>query len=168
MQQCLNDADSVVISGHKLLFQPKDSAFILFKDYDESRRYISLGGNYLARPTVGLQGSRSANAIPLLATMLSLGRNGITMILEKIMSHALSLYSYLVSNTDFIVLSKPVTGINIFHTTHQTTSDFLAKLPQGMFSTFLYEDKEWVRSVSANPRADIPTIISYIERASLI
>lgn len=164
----INDADSVVVSGHKLLFQPKDSAFILFKDYDESRQYISLGGNYLARPTVGLQGSRSANAIPLLATMLALGRDGITMILEKIMSHALSLYSYLASNPHFIVLSKPVTGINIFHPAHQMTSDFLAKLPQGMFSTFLHEDKEWVRSVSANPRADIPTIISYIERASLI
>ena len=164
----IDGANSVVISGHKLLFQPKDSALILFKDYEESRRYISLGGNYLARPTVGVQGSRSANAIPLLATLMALGRNGIAMILGQIMSNAENFYQYLVSNSNFTVLSKPVTGITIFRPNHQMTSDFLAKLPQGMFATFLYEDKEWVRSVSANPKADIPTIISYIERANSI
>ena len=66
-------ADSIAISPHKWLFQPKDCGMILFRDSAAAHAAVSFNGAYLAAPNVGLQGSRGASAVPLLASLLAWG-----------------------------------------------------------------------------------------------
>ena len=51
-------ADSVAVSAHKWLFQPKESALILFREASRANDAISFGSAYLSTPNVGLLGSR--------------------------------------------------------------------------------------------------------------
>ena len=39
-------------------------------------------------------------------------------------------------------------------------------LPEGMFSTCIIQKKSWIRSVAANPLADIESILSTIREVS--
>jgi glutamate/tyrosine decarboxylase-like PLP-dependent enzyme len=50
-------ADLVAVSAHKWLFQPKDSALVLFRNLDMANAAVSFGGGYLAKPNIGVQGS---------------------------------------------------------------------------------------------------------------
>lgn len=67
----IEQADSVSVSAHKWLFQPKESALVLFKDAKRAHEAVSFGGGYLAVPNVGLLGSHGASALPLAATILA-------------------------------------------------------------------------------------------------
>jgi len=78
-------ADSVAISAHKWLFQPKESALVLFRDVPTAHAAISFGGAYLAVPNVGVLGSHGATAVPLLATLLAWGRRGLAARIEHCM-----------------------------------------------------------------------------------
>ena len=72
----LDRADSVAVSAHKWMFQPKESALIMFRDVDSAHRAISFGADYLATPNIGVLGSHGAVAVPLLATLLFMGQSG--------------------------------------------------------------------------------------------
>ena len=69
----IESADSVAVSAHKWLFQPKESALVLFKDTGKAHAAVSFGGAYLATPNVGVLGSHGATATTLLATLLACG-----------------------------------------------------------------------------------------------
>lgn len=64
-------ADSVAVSTHKWLYQPKESALVLFADPDRAHAAVSFGSGYLAAPNVGLLGSHANTALPLAATLLA-------------------------------------------------------------------------------------------------
>ncbi len=73
----LERADSVAVSAHKWLFQPKESAFVLFRDVASAHAAVSFGGGaYLATPNIGVLGSHGAAATLLLATLLACGGTG--------------------------------------------------------------------------------------------
>jgi hypothetical protein len=57
-------ADSVTVSAHKWLYQPKECAMVLFADPDAAHQALSFGGGYLAAPNVGLLGSHGTAAAP--------------------------------------------------------------------------------------------------------
>jgi glutamate/tyrosine decarboxylase-like PLP-dependent enzyme len=42
-------ADSVAVSAHKWLFQPKESALVMFRNLEMANAVVSFGGGYLAR-----------------------------------------------------------------------------------------------------------------------
>lgn len=46
-------ADSVALSCHKWLYQPKESAAIFFRDPERAHGALSFGGGYLTAPNVG-------------------------------------------------------------------------------------------------------------------
>lgn len=158
-------ADSVAVSAHKMLLQPKDSAFVLFKHYNDVLPSISTAGAYLAKPTVGIQGSRSAAATVVLSYLLARGRHGVEQTICTLMRNAETLYAYLSASPHYICAVRPVTGVNVFQHRHMCTSELLSHLPEGTFSTFRYRDEDWVRSVSANPNADVEQIIHWLDRA---
>lgn len=54
----LEAADSVALSAHQWLFQPKDSALVLFRDFERAHAAIGRTSGYPARPNVCVQGSR--------------------------------------------------------------------------------------------------------------
>jgi L-2,4-diaminobutyrate decarboxylase len=79
-------ADSVAISAHKLMFQPKGSALVLFRDVSAAHETLASGAGYLSTPNVGLLGSRPAAAVPLYLTLLAWGRQGLVERINRCMS----------------------------------------------------------------------------------
>lgn len=72
----IEHADSVSISTHKWLFQPKESALILFRDPAKAHDALSFGGGYLAVPNVGLLGFSWSSRRPTSSRAASLGTRG--------------------------------------------------------------------------------------------
>jgi glutamate/tyrosine decarboxylase-like PLP-dependent enzyme len=161
----IEKADSVAVSAHKWFFQPKDSALIMFREPERSDPAISFGGGYLASPNVGVQGSRGAAAIPLLATMIAWGKNGFSNRIDHAMSIATKLAKALDREKNISLWAMPKTGVSVFRPLTMSVGELYINLPEGMFSTCILDDQKWLRSVAANPLADIDDIISTIQKA---
>jgi glutamate/tyrosine decarboxylase-like PLP-dependent enzyme len=162
----LEAADSVAVSAHKWLFQPKDSALVMFRNLDIANAAVSFGGGYLAKPNVGVQGSRSAAAIPLLATLLAWGREGVAQRLDHLMQMADSLADAIEKCDRLELWGRPQTAINVFRPVNSSTPRFLQKLPPGMLSTCVLDGQTWARSVAANPSVDMDLVVERLMAAS--
>ncbi len=158
-------ADSVALSAHKWLFQPKDSALVLFRDNDAAREATSVSSSYLALPNVGVQGSRSAAAIPLLATLLAWGRDGLSARINATMSMAERLADAVDTHSKLELWARPTTGITVFRPIAESADALLARLPDGMLSTGAIAGDIWLRSVAANPLADIDAIVEALHNS---
>ncbi len=161
----IEKADSVAVSAHKWLFQPKDSALIMFQQPEIANPAISFGGGYLAAPNIGVQGSRGASAIPLLATMIAWGRKGIADRIERAMSMAIMLATELSKEDSISLWAMPKTGVTVFRPLTMSTEELYQRLPEGMLSTCVLDDEKWLRSVAANPLADVDKILFAIHEA---
>jgi glutamate/tyrosine decarboxylase-like PLP-dependent enzyme len=159
-------ADSVAVSAHKWLFQPKASALVMFRNLDIANAAVSFGGGYLARPNVGVQGSRSAAAIPLLATLLAWGREGVAQRLDHLMQMA-DLLADAIEKCDRLELwGRPQTAINVFRPVCSSTAALVQALRPGMLSTCVLDGQTWARSVAANPSVDMDLVVERILAAS--
>lgn len=158
-------ADSVAISGHKWLFQPKESALVLFRDTARAHDALGFGGAYLATPNIGVLGSHGAAAIPLMATLLALGRDGLAARIEGAMDTVHVLYDRLTHDARAEVHGKPVTGVLLWRPATRDLQETMDTLPKGMVSRTAVDGKGWLRNVAANPMADINAIWPAIDRA---
>ncbi|MEO0406262.1 MAG: pyridoxal-dependent decarboxylase [Cyanobacteria bacterium P01_A01_bin.135] len=158
-------ADSVTISAHKWLFQPKESALVMFRQPQQANEAISFGGSYLATLNIGLQGSRGAAAVPLLATLLAWGREGMAARIDRTMAIAQQLAEAIASMENLELWAQPTTGITLFRPTHRSVEAVYQHLPTGMLSTATVQGKPWLRSVTANPMADVHQIANAIHNA---
>ncbi len=161
----IEQADSVSVSAHKLLFQPKGSALILFRHLEAANAALSFGSGYLAKPNIGVQGSRSAAAIPLLATLLTWGRTGLVSRLEHLMQVADTLAASIAAHDRLELWQRPQTGITVFRPLGMSTPTFMAQIPPGMLSTCVLAGEVWARSVAANPCVDCDRVIAAIVAA---
>lgn len=118
-----------------------------------------MGSEYLLKPNIGIQGSREASAINLLATLLAYVQDGIEKTINILMENAKILHEFLKNNDKFEVFNPLISGINVFCHVSIPTEELYEKLPNGMFSTLKIDDKLYLRSVSANPNANIEEII---------
>ncbi|MGF1538432.1 MAG: pyridoxal phosphate-dependent decarboxylase family protein [Elainellaceae cyanobacterium] len=157
--------DSVTISAHKWLFQPKDSALVLFHDPSEANAAISFSGSYLAEPNIGVQGSRGAAAVPLLATLLAWGRAGMAARIDRTMAMAVQLAEHLKTREDIALWAMPKTGITVFRPLKVSVDEVFQRLPEGMLSTCTLNNQRWLRSVVANPMADVDRIYGALASA---
>jgi L-2,4-diaminobutyrate decarboxylase len=160
-------ADSVAISAHKWLFQPKESALVLFKHLEIANVAISVGSDYLVAPNIGLQGSRGAAAVSLLATILAWGEEGFAQRINANMDMANQLANFVELHSQFILWQRPTTGLTIFAHKTMSVDELLTLLPTGMFSRCQIDNKDYVRSVAANPNADIASILDSLRRISI-
>jgi glutamate/tyrosine decarboxylase-like PLP-dependent enzyme len=159
-------ADSVAVSAHKWLFQPKDSALVMFRNLNVANAAVSFGGGYLTKPNVGVQGSRSAAAIPLLATLIAWGREGVAQRLDHLMQMADSLADAIEKCDRLELWGRPQTAINVFRPVCSSSAAFVQALPPGMLSTCVLDGQTWARSVAANPSVDINLVVERILAAS--
>lgn len=148
----VENAQSISISAHKWLFQPKDSALCLFKE-PEAQRAVSFRGSYLARPNVGVQGSRGAVGLTLLATLMAFGRTGIDERIHHCMSLALDLARRLDEDPRASLRSPPEAGVVNWRPKTGAT-DALIRSLRGVASTVTIDGEVWLRHVAANPNAD--------------
>jgi L-2,4-diaminobutyrate decarboxylase len=161
-------ADSVAVSAHKWLFQPKDSAVVMFRNLDAANAAISSDAGYLARSNIGVQGSRSAAAIPLLATLLAWGREGVAQRLDRLMQMADSLADAIETCNRLELWGRPQTAINVFRPLGSSTAAFVQALPPGMLSTCVLDGQTWARSVAANPSVDMELVVESILAAGRV
>jgi L-2,4-diaminobutyrate decarboxylase len=159
-------ADSVAMSAHKWLFQPKESALVLFRDVTTAHAAISFGGAYLAVPNVGVLGSHGATAVPLLATLLAWGRGGLAARIEHCMRLAQQLAEFVLGDSRLVLLAEPQTGIVAWRPHDIATFESVSQhLPAGAASMTKIAGERWFRSVAANPNADIKLLISGLRKA---
>lgn len=159
-------AQSVAISAHKWMFQPKESGIILFKDVDAAHKAVSFGGAYLKTPNVGVLGSRAANAAPLLATLLAWGRKGLAERIEHAMALADDLHARLSALEDIELFGPNISGVLLWRDRRrESVADLLALLPPGTASKTSVAGHDWIRQVAANPNADIDAIFTCITNA---
>jgi len=159
-------ADSVAVSAHKWLFQPKDSALVMFRNLDIANAAISFASGYLSKPNVGVQGSRSAAAIPLLATFLAWGREGMAQRLDRLMQMADQLADAIEKSDRLDLWGRPQTAINVFRPVYSSTAELVEALPPGMLSTCVLDGQTWARSVASNPSVDMDLVVERILAAS--
>lgn len=158
-------ADSVAISAHKWLFQPKEAAIILFRTTERANAAISLNAPYLARSNVGVQGSHGAVAVPLLATLLAFGRTGLAARLDRCVAQARALASFLQTRDDCDVLAAGTTGIVVWRPRNRDTREVFERFPEGLASITTIGGETWVRNVAANPSANMPLLFEHISDA---
>ncbi|MDA0993532.1 MAG: pyridoxal-dependent decarboxylase [Proteobacteria bacterium] len=155
----IDTADSIAMSAHKWFFQPKESGLVLFRDSAAAHRAVSFGGAYLASPNIGVMGSRSANAVPLFATLLSWGRAGLEMRINGAMESAQMLFDYLDKQANVRLYGPNASGVILWRTKDNTdVRDLIDRLPEGSASTTTIGDLGWVRHVAANPTVNIDAL----------
>ncbi len=153
-------ADSIAVSAHKWLFQPKESALILFRECERANAVLSFQGGYLAAPNVGLLGSHGAVAIPLLGTLLAWGRSGLAERIERCMENAQRLADAIEASSRFELFAPMACGIVVFRAKEAAVQQrIIAQLVPATFSVTRIGQDSWIRSVSANPLADIGRIL---------
>nr|WP_283812683.1 pyridoxal-dependent decarboxylase [Bradyrhizobium tropiciagri] len=164
--QGLERADSVAVSAHKWLFQPKEAGLIFFRDVEASHAAISFGGAYLAAPNIGIQGSHGAAAVPLLATLMAWGRSGLASRIEYCVALAARLAEFIAGNEKLELRGQPETGVVVWRPRSPVdTLEFHARLPNGFASVTFLDNTPWLRNVAANPNADIDRLADAINGA---
>lgn len=161
----IETADSVAMSAHKWLFQPKESGMIMFRNTEMAHQALQSNGSYLSQPNVGLLGSHGAAAIPLFAMLKAWGRAGIEQRINRAMNNAENLVRQLRTLGDVELYSENVSGVVLWRSNRCTTDVILKALPLGVASSTVVDNKAWVRHVSANPNANIDLIIEHISFA---
>ena len=155
--------DSVAVSAHKWLFQPKESALVLFRDTEAAHAAVSEGGAYLAVPNVGILGSHGATAVPLLATLLAWGREGMAQRIEACMMASERLAEGIHQDDRLALRDPPQTGIlNWRPRDVEHFERWQQALPVGLASTTTLHGERWFRQVFANPNADAERILEVI------
>jgi L-2,4-diaminobutyrate decarboxylase len=162
----IEKADSVAVSAHKWLFQPKESAFVLFRDEPRASASISFGGAYLTTANVGVLGSHGAAAVPLLATLMAWGRAGLAERIERCVDLAESFAETVYRQPGLCLLAKPRTGIVVWRPQDEASFDAIQRsLPTGMASTTSVSGTRWFRNVAANPNADFARLSEAVRQS---
>jgi L-2,4-diaminobutyrate decarboxylase len=152
----IEGADSVAVSAHKLMFQPKESALVLFRNSKVAEEAISFGGAYLSEPNVGLLGSHGAAAVPLLATLLAWGREGLAERIDRCMLSAADFAEFIDTRNLLELLAMPETGIVVWRPRDHTKIQMLhSALPAGSTSLTTLPSGRWLRNVAANPNLEL-------------
>lgn len=148
-------ADSVAFSAHKWLFQPKESAVILFKDTKIAHQAMTYGSAYLAAPNIGILGSHGATAAPLLATLLAYGQMGIADWIDQSMTIAKMLADAVRAHPDLMLCAEPVSGVVVWGPVDEAkTEAAFSAMSEGSVSKTHIHGRAWLRNVAANPMAD--------------
>jgi len=162
----IGGADSVAVSAHKWLFQPKESALVLFRDVERAHPAISFGGAYLAVPNIGVLGSHGAAAVPLLATLCAWGREGIAKQIDRCMAAADQLAGFVAADTSLELLMAPATGVVVWRPRdHSLIADIHANLPENAASLTTLPSGRWLRNVAANPNIEVDVLVKRIQQA---
>jgi len=156
-------ADSVAISAHKWLYQPKESALVLFADHERAHDAISIDSPYLAVPNVGVLGSHGAIAVPLLAMLLAYGRAGVASAIDKTMDLADELADLVDQHDELETRTAPQSGVVCWRHRDVEVEALKTNLPDEVFvSSTVADSQPWLRSVAANPGADPALVVDAV------
>lgn len=155
----IEHADSVAISAHKLMFQPKGSALVMFREVARVEPVLGFGSSYLAAPNLGVEGSRGATALPLLATLLAWGRAGLAARIERCMALADELEVLVASDSRLTLRSSSDSGVVVFRSAEGR--GFTQGITDSVSAVTL-DGLAWGRCACANPLADASAVFAAI------
>ena len=158
----IEEADSVAVSAHKWLYQPKESALLLFADPEGAHRALTFGGAYLAAPNVGLLGSHGLAALPLAVTLLAWGRAGVAARIEAGMELAARLGRRIRDDPRLELWRQPATGVVVWRAPGHEAVEVQRRLRDAWVSLTRIGDVTWFRSVAANPNADPDQVVGSV------
>jgi L-2,4-diaminobutyrate decarboxylase len=161
----IEQADSVAVSAHKWLFQPKESALVFFRDASAAHSALSFGGAYLAAPNIGLLGSHGATAVPLFALLWAWGRKGLASRLDRCMEAADRFAAFVDGDDRLQRLGSPATGVVVWRARGKTVQELSNALPVGLVSQTTVAGQQWLRCVAANPSVDVEAVIAAVRTA---
>ena len=140
---------------------------MMFREADASMGAISMGGDYLTQPNVGVQGSRGAAAIPLFATLLAWGKSGLAKRVEHCLDQAALVAEWVSAQQKLRLLCETVSGVVVWRAERgeMDTMNLLDRLQTGAASRLTLNGETWVRQVAANPLLDSQSVINTIEQA---
>lgn len=161
----IEGADSVSVSAHKWLFQPKESALILFRDVEQAHAALSFSGPYLAAPNIGLLGSHGAAAVPLLALLWSWGKEGLAERLDRCMRFAEKFAAFVESEERLELFAPPKTGVVVWRARNRDLEVFKNALPHDLVSKAPVAGETWYRCVAANPVMNLESAIRAVRHA---
>lgn len=158
-------ADSVAVSAHKWLYQPKECGVVLFRHTQPAHTALSYGSSYLAAPNVGLLGSHADTALPLAVTLLAWGRAGVAGRIEADMATAGRLADLVTAAEELELWGRPVSGVVNWRPRGQDPATVRSRVRDAWVSLADIEGRSWFRSVSANPLADPQHVVDAVLRA---
>jgi len=123
---------------------------------------ISFGGDYLVAPNVGVQGSRGAAGLTLLASLMAEGQAGMAKLIETCVQNTEQLADFIENHPKLELKQRPETAVVNWRVIDQPTQEVLAELGH-ISSRTKIDDELWVRQVAANPQVNIEQVIAAIE-----
>ena len=126
---------------------------------------MSYGGGYLATPTIGLLGSAPASALPLAATLLAWGRDGVAARLESDAAKAQTLAELVAADSRFELWGAPTAGVVVWRPRGVPAAEVRARLFGAWVSLTAIDGEIWFRSVAANPAAEPRRVFAQVQEA---
>lgn len=158
------DADSVAVAPHKLMFQPTELAFVMFKDAQRSKLVLEFSGPG-EMSQIGLLGSRKDRALGLALTFLAYGQQGVAHWIEESIAAIVRVSEGLRLRDDVDVFATPSTGVLLWAPTGKDASDVAETLGLSTATTTFHEGRRWIRHVGANPLLDSDGLLAAIDAA---
>jgi len=159
----VEQADSVAISAHKWLHQPKESALALFRDTAAAHDALSFGADYLAVPNIGILGSHGYSALPLAATLLAYGVEGLGAWVDHAMDLTTRLTDRIAAHSELEQWgSGPGSGVVAWRHRHSDSRLLQSRLQDAFVSVTIIGGEPWLRSVAANPLADPDQVVAAV------
>ncbi|WP_417564364.1 pyridoxal phosphate-dependent decarboxylase family protein [Microbacterium sp.] len=158
----IEHADSIALSAHKWLYQPKESALVMFADAAKAHESLSFGGSYLGAANIGLLGSHGAAALPLAATLLAWGRAGLAARIDAEMALAGRLADRVRAEPELQLWAEPVAGVVVWRPHAGDAVQVRDRLSDAWVSTAVVDGQTWFRSVAANPLADPDHVVDAV------
>jgi len=113
--------------------------------------------------SVGVLGSHGAIAVPLLATLLAYGRNGVASWIDHSMTLTDELYRLVKNHPKLEARTAPQAGVLNWRHTELAPAKVQQQLPAHVFVSVTTIDGEpWMRSVGATPMADPSLVVETV------
>ena len=157
----IGDADTVTISAHKLMFQPTESALVLFADPQRCEPVLEFAGPDNTKQ-FGMLGSRADRGLLYALTLLAYGQKGLAEWLNASIEAMTKLAELLRQRGDVEVFRTPSTGVLLWRPLKCSTDDVLAELGMTIGGLGLVDGWRWVRMIAANPMLDVDRVMARV------
>lgn len=154
-------ADSVTISAHKMMFQPTESALVLFRDTERSDSVLEFAGPDNTTQ-VGLLGSRADRSLGIALLLLAYGEEGLAAWIDAGIDAMMTLARELRARNDVEVFNSPKSGVLLWRPLRMDVEDVLAALGRNTAGVGVADGRRWVRQVGSNPLMDVDEVIARI------
>jgi L-2,4-diaminobutyrate decarboxylase len=157
------------------LYQPKGVGAILFRDTATAHAALSFGAGYLSAPNIGVVGTAPASALPLAATLLAWGRQGLASRIEGDLEKAQALCQLVSQDERFELWTGAgcgstgagagATGVVVWRPRDVPAAEVRDRLRGAWVSLTDIDGERWLRCVSANPSADPELVFAAVVAA---